>query len=203
MSVKGSAAAKSHGKRYSPKEKANALAIYRDHGPSVAARKTGIPYHTVKRWAQDAGVVRDDITPHEQTARAHAVATTRTAGAWADFREEEALAAGAAAEAVRLRLLELIPGDDSQMLRAVTDAYDKLISNAERLSGQATERIQLWAQTDLDRELRDLIDQLEENVRNKPPASQETIAAIAAELDTGEGEIIDVAEIITVTDDES
>jgi hypothetical protein len=168
MSKPGSLGAKTHGKRYSAQEKNKVLALYQEHGPTVASRKSGIPYQTITRWARDSGVVRDEITPQAQVARSHAMASSRTAGAWADFREEEALAAGAAAELVRFRLLELLPSDDSQMLRAVTDAYDKLIANAERLSGQATERIQLWAQTDLDRELRGLVSQFEDWKRDAP-----------------------------------
>ena len=195
--AKGSRGAKSHGRRYSPKERAQALTLYRDIGPSAASRKLGIPYQTLKRWAQEANIVDQvapSMTPAAQTARAHAMVATRTAGTWADFREEEALAAGAAAELVRDRLLDLLPGEDSQMLRAVTDAYDKLIANAERLSGQATERIQLWAQTDLDRELRTLVSELEDRVREQPPSQ----LTITVEPPPDQAEIIDVAELVNL-----
>lgn len=190
---------KSHGNRYSPKERANAIATYKEIGPSAASRKLGIPYQTLKRWVQEAGVVPDEVSPQEQAARSHAMAAARTSGKWADFREQEAAAAGAAAEIVRDRLIDLIPGDDAQMLRAVTDAYDKLITNAERLSGQATERIQVWAQTDLDKELRGLVSELEDRVRNQPPPSIEDLTALAAQADDIEdAEVVEEPELLQV-----
>ena len=187
---------KSHGNRYSASEKARALQMYREIGPSATARKTGIPYQTLKRWAQEAKVVPDNVTPQEQAARSHAMAAQRASGKWADFREEEAAAAGAAAQIVRDRLLELIPGDDPQMIRAVIEAYDKLISNAERLSGQATERIQVWAGTDLDKELRQLVGQLEDRIRESPapalPPPDSIVDVDAVEETVDEPELISV-----------
>lgn len=41
---------------YTEDEKAEALRIYEEHGPSVAARETGIPKGTIAAWARRGGV---------------------------------------------------------------------------------------------------------------------------------------------------
>lgn len=41
---------------WTPEQRANALAIYRDHGPAEASRRTGIPGGTIASWANRAGV---------------------------------------------------------------------------------------------------------------------------------------------------
>lgn len=41
---------------YTEDEKAEALRIYQEHGPSAAARETGIPKGTIAAWARRGGV---------------------------------------------------------------------------------------------------------------------------------------------------
>lgn len=184
---------KSKGKRYTASEKARAMQLYKEHGPSVTSRRLGIPYETIRRWANDAGVIRDEVSPKDQTAKAHAVAAQRASQKWADIREREADAAGDAAQQARERILDVLVTDDAQMLRAAVNAYETLINKAEQLSGQATERIAIWAEQDIDRELKALIVELEDQKREELPASKR--------LPPGE-EVIEVTEVLEVVEAE-
>lgn len=186
---------KSRGRRYTASERARAMQIYREYGPTIASRRMGVPYETIRRWAKDAGETPPSMTPAEQSARSHAMATQRVSGKWAEVREAEADAAGDAARIARERLLDVLVTDDHQMLRAATDAYKTLIDKAEMLSGQATERIAIWAEGDLDRELRELVHSLEEQKRQQLPAP--IIEAGITELTV---EVVE--EAIIVVDDE-
>ena len=168
---------KSKGRRYTASERARTLQIYREYGPTIAGRRMGIPYETVRRWAKDAGEVPPE-TPNAQIARHHAMAAARTTTKWADVREKEADEAGEAARIARERLLDVLVTDDHQMLRAAVNAYEVLINKAEMLSGQATERIAIWAEQDIDRELRELVHSIEDEKRQLPPAQDETEVVI-------------------------
>lgn len=159
---------KSKGRRYTASERARTLQIYREYGPTIAARRMGIPYETVRRWAKDAGEVPPE-SPNTQIARHHAMAAARTTTKWADVREKEADEAGEAARIARERVLDVLVTDDHQMLRAAVNAYETLINKAEMLSGQATERIAIWAEQDIDRELRELVKSIEAEKRQLPP----------------------------------
>lgn len=185
---------KTKGRRYTSSERSRAMEIYREHGPAQAARRLGIPYETIRRWARDAGEVKPSQTPHEQTAQAHAMATTRVAAKWADMRVEEADNAGDAARLARERILDVLVTDDHQMLRAVVNAYEILINKAEMLSGQASERIAIWAESDLDRELKGLVKTLEDAKRKELPATQKMIQ----ESEKAYAEVIDVTELVVV-----
>src|SRR4051794_39354750 len=52
----GSRSAHMASTRHSDEQKAQALAIYRDHGPAEAARQTGINKGTIGWWAHRAGL---------------------------------------------------------------------------------------------------------------------------------------------------
>jgi transposase-like protein len=183
---------KTKGRRYTASERARAMQIYREHGPSQASRRLGIPYETVRRWARDSGEVKPAQTPHEQTARSHAMATTRVAAKWADTRLTEADNAGHAAQLARERILDVLMTDDHQMLRAAVNAYEILINKAEMMSGQATERIAVWAEQDLDRELKELVKTLEDSKRKELPASKRMLQGDSL------AEVIDVTELVVV-----
>ena len=101
----------------------------------------------------------------EKTAAAREVAAERVATAWGDFRAQEALAAGAAANRMRREALEASQERNAGLLRARIIAYGIFIDKAELLSGQATERIQVWAESEVDRELREAMRQLEDRIR--------------------------------------
>ncbi len=167
---------KSHGRRYSASEKAKAIQLYQDIGVGATSRRLGIPSRTLNRWAEDAGVRHTgQADPKDQILHAHAATAKRVTDKWGDLREDEADEAGRAAQEVRVRLLELLVGDDAQMLRAVTDAYRALIDKAEALSGQASERIAIWAEQDIDRELKQLMKDMEDDRRRELPASQKAL----------------------------
>lgn len=188
---------KARGHRYSASEKAKALKLYQEIGGSATSRRLSIPSRTLKRWADQAGVSTNTVVPpKDQIIHAHAATAQRVADKWGDLREAEADEAGRAAQEVRVRLLELLVGDDAQMLRAVTDAYRALIDKAEALSGQASERIAIWAEQDIDRELKELMKEMEADRRRELPASKK--ALLASEDDDGEPEddavVIDVSE---------
>lgn len=185
---------KTKGRRYTASERARAMQLYREHGPAQAARRLGIPYETIRRWARDSGEIKPSQTPHEQTARAHAMATTRVSSKWADVRTTEADEAGAAARMARERILDVLYSDDHQMLRAAVNAYEILINKAEMLSGQATERIAVWAEQDLDRELKELVKTLEDQKRGELPASKRMLEGPDGQVT----EVIDVTELVDV-----
>lgn len=57
---------------YTTEQKNQAIAIYREHGPTEASRRTGIAKSTITRWAQKAGV---RTTVLSRTAAATAAAS--------------------------------------------------------------------------------------------------------------------------------
>lgn len=44
--------------RWTDEQRAEALALYREHGPAEASRRTGIPRGTISRWAANSGYER-------------------------------------------------------------------------------------------------------------------------------------------------
>lgn len=57
---------------YTDEQRAEALALYREHGPTEASRRCGIPPRTITRWATKAGVATE--------------VTAKTAAAWSRRR---------------------------------------------------------------------------------------------------------------------
>jgi transposase-like protein len=148
---------------YTDEERATAVDSYLTHGATRASELLGIPRRTILDWVQDAGVTAQANT--EKTAAARQVAAERVANAWGDFRESEALAAGAAANRMRREALEASEQQDAHLLRARVIAYGIFIDKAELLSGKATSRIEVWAETELDAEIRSLVAQMEDRIR--------------------------------------
>jgi transposase-like protein len=66
--------------KYTPEQRAEALALYETHGPSAVTEQLGIPKGTVTGWAKEAGVrtVRTSRTREATEARAVDVALLRT-----------------------------------------------------------------------------------------------------------------------------
>lgn len=176
------------GTTYSDQDQARALTAYTEHGPAKAEELTGISRRTISRWATLAGLV--PTSQRVKTTEARATNATRVANAWGDFREQEALAAGSAAVAARGRLRDLLAGRvrvknpeadeptvilelDAAVIRAVSVAYGILIDKAELLSGQATERIELWSETEIDAELREAMTMMEDRIRSQEKESGE------------------------------
>ena len=148
---------------YTDTEKAEALNLYDEHGTAEASRRTGISGTSIKRWAAQAGRVVQTST--QKTATARAANAARVQQAWGDFREGEALSAGAAASVVRKALLAAVENLSARDARELAVTYGILIDKAELLSGNATERIEHWAESEVDAELRRLVTEMETRVR--------------------------------------
>lgn len=159
----------------------HALDIYKTQGPVEAERQTDIPRRTIGRWAHNAGIVPQANT--QKTTQARANAAAQIAVEWSDYRSQEAAAAGAEAAHIRRALREAVNGTpiiaydddgDPRMVgtevkgsnvRSLAVAYGILIDKAELLSGNATERIETWAASELDVELRALVTEFEDTIR--------------------------------------
>lgn len=150
---------------YTDQEKTEALDIWAADGTAEAERQTGISARTITRWANAAGLMSQDRT--EKTSDARAAAAERVALEWADYRSREAVSAGALAararEVIRHALEDDLP--NGRNIQSLVTAYGILIDKAEKLSGQASERIEVWSESEVDRELRDAMSALEAKVR--------------------------------------
>lgn len=119
-------------RRYTDAEKADALERYVEHGPSEAARQTGIPKGTVGRWAREAGL---DGTLRAQKTQAATDARHRD---WVLQRLEEANAAGETAAKAREAIVKALEAGEIKG-RDLATVYGVLIDKAQLLSGEATE----------------------------------------------------------------
>ena len=149
---------------YTEEDRANAVAVWKEHGTAEAERRTGITGRTITRWAKAAGEMSQDMTQKTSTARAHAA--EKVALQWGDYRSGEAAQAGAAAAHIRRQVIEASDEGNHLLLRARSISYGILIDKAELLSGNATERIEGWAESELDRDLKSLVNEMEEVIRN-------------------------------------
>lgn len=137
-----------------------AVALAEEVGTAEAARRVGVTARTINRW-QPPSADRS-----EKTAEARAGGAQRIATQWADYRSKEAAAAGATANRLRREIVaRLEAGQSGNDLRSLAIAYGILVDKAELLSDRATQRIEMWAESELDRELRSLISQVEDRVR--------------------------------------
>lgn len=167
---------------YTTEERAEALAFYETDGVTRAEAKTGIHRRTIGRWAQAAGIVPQATT--EKTTRARADAATRIATTWADYRARESTNAGAMAAALRTVIREQLAGTpiiadvkgkrtvvgskiDGRNIQSLTTAFGIFIDKAELLSGNATSRIETWATSELDRDLKALVEEMEDTIRER------------------------------------
>ena len=143
--------------QYTDAQKSEAVALYPEHGTAETARRTNIPPRTITRWARDAGLTAQAST--QKTAKARAAGAERVAQAWGDFREAEAMGAGATAirarEAITAALAD--PKISAVEAKALAVTYGILIDKAELLSGNATARVQVWAESEVDSELRAMV----------------------------------------------
>ncbi len=156
---------------YTDTDRTEALEAYTKLGTAEAARQTGISPTTIKRWAAQAGQVVQTNT--EKTATARAANAARVQQAWGDFREGEALSAGAAASKVRKALLDAVENLSARSAKDLAVVYGILIDKAELLSGNATERVEHWAESEVDTELRRLVAEMEARARGDAPAGAE------------------------------
>ncbi|MCP4897339.1 MAG: hypothetical protein GY906_10245 [bacterium] len=172
--------------KWTDQQKMAALAMYAKHGTAATVEATGIPRRTILRWASDAGIVAQASS--EKTSEARAVSSQQATEAWGDYREKEALLAGAAASKMRRGIAEASDASNHLLLRARSIAYGIMIDKAELLSGRATSRIEHWAESELDTEIRELMTEMQNRTREsgKTPLddmADEIDAEIDAEID--------------------
>ena len=145
--------------KYTDEQREQAVALANEVGPSEASRQLGIPRRTISSWRTPAQA--DD----EKTKTARAVAAERVATQWADYRSSEAASAGASANRIRREISNRLENASGREIRDLATAYGIMIDKAEKLSDEATARIEVWAESELDRDLRALVDEMEERIR--------------------------------------
>ena len=148
-----------------PEAKAEALALYVEVGPTEAARRTGIPKGTINRWAKAAGATTEAHSAQTQAA------TEAAAARAAQLRED-----------LRVKMLEKAHDALCRMDEPHRDyrnggeiVHDRAPSGAMkdyamttailldkyRLEvGESTSRSEVHSVSDLDREIRGLMDDL-------------------------------------------
>jgi hypothetical protein len=166
--------------RYTEEQRQQVLTMWPEMGTAETERLTGVEARTILRYVNEAGLMTHD--KQEKTTAARAAAAERVTNAWADFRSAEALAAGAAANRMRREALEAsaaatnpdgtwphpqIVTAQAGLLRARVVAYGIFIDKAELLSGQATQRIQVWSESEVDRDLKAAMAEMEERIRGE------------------------------------
>jgi Homeodomain-like domain len=147
---------------YTTKQKQQAIQLADKHGPAEASRRTGIPRRTISSWRKPA-----QATTQKEIGHARAAAAQKVTLHWADYRSQEATAAGSAATRLRRQVVEASDQENANLLRARTIAYGVLIDKAELLSGQATERIEVWGESEVDRELKQAIAEMESRIHDE------------------------------------
>lgn len=154
--------------QYTDEQRQQAVELYQSIGPKAAARQTGISDRTIQRWAKGEGVLADVADNEEKTRAARAANAERVSRAWGDFREQEALSSGALAARLRAEIRDRVDaGGEGKDIRDLAVTYGILIDKAELLSGQATSRIEVWAESELDQELRGLVSEMEGVIRER------------------------------------
>jgi hypothetical protein len=135
-------------------DRESALAVYRDRGLATAARETGVPKSTLRRWAQAAGMDTARLSAHTRSQTMAAVEQHRLTMAERRIAMAEALMTEAEVELTRLRqakaerklsasgkevtweLAEPEPGDRRNIATTVAILLDK----SNLLSGEVTSR---------------------------------------------------------------
>jgi transposase-like protein len=131
---------------YTDEEKANALALYAEQGPTAVQDELGIAKGTVAGWARANGVqtVRNERTAAATEAVVVDAAATRAALAaklWA-----------LADKAIEVELQKLTKAD----LREVVGARTRAIHDAQLLTGEVTGRTETRTVDSVDRAIEEL-----------------------------------------------
>lgn len=126
-------------RRYTDEQKAEALALYAEHGAAEAARRTGITGHSIRSWARRKGITSQVIHANARATRAAVVRRQRNA------EERKVALVAKLGELAELGLDTTLaaidiakPGDLD--LRAVIGAWTRAIHDLQLLSGGATAR---------------------------------------------------------------
>lgn len=159
-------------KRWTDEQRAEALALHRSHGPAEASRLTGIPKGTVASWARREGVETNVAVEREEAVEAGALAAEQrrlelAEGMLGDIGKLRGrLFAGISyahvkvvgggkdmagdVETVWVDCDQPVPADQLRLVQAIGTLVDKV----QLLTGQATERMDLVGEYDLEAELR-------------------------------------------------
>lgn len=140
---------------YSDEVRAEALSLYREHGPAEAGRRLGIPAKTISSWAARAGVQAD---AREQVT---AAATEAARQSWAERRARLADELGAAAE----EFLVAARGAGARTARDYMAALAAAVDKAQLLSGAATERSETIRHDRVDAAVDELLAEMERRER--------------------------------------
>jgi transposase-like protein len=139
--------------RYTDEQKADALALYVEHGPAETARRTGIAKGTLASWAHRAGVqsVATELT---------AAATEAASAKWAERRQTMVDEIGLVAEAALSGAAGAVLAGRPRDAKDYATTMAILVDKAQLLGGDATTRHE-------NRELRDrLLEETRENARH-------------------------------------
>ena len=146
--------------KYTEHQRDHAIDLYTEVGTAEAARRTGITTRTINTWVKDAGKTSQENA--KKTVEARVANAVRVEKAWGEYREGEALAAGEAAGTLRGKSLDAEKGRDAKDWAI---AYGIFIDKAELLSGRATSRVETWAESEVDAELRRVVREFEQVTR--------------------------------------
>lgn len=134
-----------------PEQRAEAVAIYADHGPTEAAKLTGWNKGTVTKWAQAAGV---ETVANERTRQA----TEAASAAWAARRARLADETGRVAEKALTKVEVFLDGEKAKAASDTSAAFARLIDKAQLLSGAATSRSEHVEKDHMDRAIEELLE---------------------------------------------
>jgi transposase-like protein len=138
-------------RRYSPEQKAEALALYAEVGAAEAARQTGIAKGTLQSWAHRTGVA---TTCNEQRqANVDALKAK-----WDERRQEMIHEIGAVAQMALARTEQAIATSRSREAKEFATTMAILVDKAQLLSGAATSRTETTVRDHLDREIEHLLE---------------------------------------------
>lgn len=136
---------------YTDAQRQEALALYREHGPAEASRRTGIPGATIRSWAHRSG---EEASEGAGRTRA---ATEAARLSWAQRRAQLCDATGSVAAEVLDRIRASKKANDA---RALAQTYGVLVDRAQLLDGGVTGRLEVSGPEDLREKVQSLRDDL-------------------------------------------
>lgn len=159
-------------KRWTDEQRDEALRLFRSHGPAEASRLTGIPKATVASWARRHQVQTNVVVEREEAVEASALQAEQRrldlaasllgdvqglrARLFAplDYAHVKTVSGGkdspGEVETVWVSCDQPVPADQLRLAQAMGVLIDKV----QLLTGEATERVDLTGEYDLEAELR-------------------------------------------------
>lgn len=157
--------------RWTDEQKAQALLVFRSHGATEAARQTGVPKGTVASWARREQVHTNAPVEREAAVESASLAAEERRLRLADsllddvqglrrrlftgmtYHHVKVVGLGegrATTEVVEVETDQPVPADQLRLVQAIGTLVDRV----QLLTGQATERVDLTGEYDLEAELR-------------------------------------------------